>query len=199
MAVDDEGKELDRWIVALAQSIREYENMGVEGGEIKGEAVAGASGEIPSRYQFLQSTWDNLSKKHLGDRAGEQPTDETEREVVYKELKRLADGPYSPKEKRQLKAMGQTNFNVGNIASIWNRGLPEFHLHADKFDKLTGRNPNKGKGSFWWLKGKKVPRNPEGNYKGVDIPEGAKEIKFDTGQYVTSVHGFYKRNIEEDE
>ena len=165
MPIDENGEELDPQIIAIAQAIRQRETGG-------GPAVEGQTGEIKSRFQFLQGTWDTLSKRHLGDRAGEQPTDATENEVVYKEVKRLAEGPYSAKEKKQLKAMKQERFDVGNIGSIWNRGLPQFHLYSEKFDKVTGTNPNYG--------------------KGVSEDSG---YEYDTGDYVDSVYVFYKRNM----
>ena len=86
MPVDEDGKELDPHIVALAKAIQYRETRG-------GPAVKGATGEIKSLFQFLEDTWRRLAKRHLGD-ANAEVNDDNERELVYKELLRLRHGPY---------------------------------------------------------------------------------------------------------
>lgn len=93
---------LDPQIVALARAIRQ-----VESGN---QALSGASGELRSRYQFMPRTWGNLALKHLGN-ADAPLTLETENEVAYKQIKYLAD---------------EKGYDVGQIASWWNHGTPNF-------------------------------------------------------------------------
>lgn len=184
---DENGKPLDPEIVALARAIFKRETPG-------GKPIAGASGEMPSRGQFLRATWKNLAERHLGDRNAEL-TPQNERRAIYKELKRLADGPYSNKEKRQLKALKQTHFNVGNIASIWNGRTPARHIYSETTNKLTGANSTKGKGELKLHNGKKYYKTAAGRFQSKDgemAPKEAKLIKFDVGAYVDAVHGFYK-------
>ena len=113
MPVDNEGNLLDPQIVALAQAIRQRETP-------EGKQVKGQTGEIKSRFQFLENTWANLAEQHLGDRNAEV-TEAHENEVVYKELKRLADGPYTIKEKKQSKK--NTAFR-----DLLVRGIPAFPI-----------------------------------------------------------------------
>jgi hypothetical protein len=100
---------LDPQIVALARAIRQVET--------GNKAVKGASGEMKSRYQFMPATWKTLAKKHLGN-ADTTRSEEIENEVVYKELLFLAD---------------EKGYDVGQIASVWNSGKPDF----------TGKGTNK--------------------------------------------------------
>lgn len=97
---------LDPTIVNLAKAIRQTETRG----QAEPYTAKGASGEYGA-YQYTEGTWNADAKKYLG--AAVPLTSATklqQNEVAYK---KLAD----------LKAAGN---NVGQIASIWNSGSPEW-------------------------------------------------------------------------
>ncbi len=184
--VDENGNPLDPEIVALAKAIFRHETPG-------GKPIAGKSGEVPSRAQFLPATWKRLAREHLGD-ANAKLTPSSEREAVYKELKRLADGPYTGKERAQLKALGQTHFNVGNIASIWNGGKPARHMFSETTNELTGANSTRGRGEYKLHNGVKYYKRGL-FYRSSDnkkAPKKARLIKYDVLNYVKKVHRLYK-------
>jgi hypothetical protein len=89
--------ELDQDVVALAKAIRQHET--------GNRQVAGASGEIASRYQFLPSTWKASAAKYLGN-ANAPVTLENENKVAYSQIKEWKDKGYNP----------------GQIAAAWNAG-----------------------------------------------------------------------------
>lgn len=101
---------LDPKIIALTQAIRQTES----GGNFQAK---GASGEYGA-YQFLPSTFANLSQKYLGQKVDLQSaTPAQQNEVAYKQV---AD----------WKAQG---LNVGQIASSWNAGPGEPDAYTGKF------------------------------------------------------------------
>lgn len=99
----EQQSELDPQAVNLAKAIRQHES----GGDF---TARGKSGEYGA-YQYTPDTWNTDSQKYLGQSVSlEQATPEQQNEVAYKKIKELKD---------------QGN-NVGQIASIWNSGSPEW-------------------------------------------------------------------------
>lgn len=97
---------LDPTIVNLAKAIRQTETRGQK----DPFTAKGASGEYGA-YQYMPNTWAGDSKKYLGSAVPlTSATPEQQNEVAYK---KIAD----------LKAAGN---NVGQIASIWNSGSPDW-------------------------------------------------------------------------
>lgn len=97
-----EQEQLDPSIINLAKAIRQTETGNRE--------VAGATGEMKSRYQFLPSTWRGYAKEVLGDENA--PINlENENKVVYHKIKKWKEQGY----------------NIGQIASIWNSGSPDHY------------------------------------------------------------------------
>jgi len=92
---------LDQDVVNLAKAIRQVET----GNNPK----PGASGELPSRYQFMPATWRTLAKKHLGDENAKLSL-ENENRVAYTQIKEWKDSGYKPDQ----------------IASMWNSGKPDW-------------------------------------------------------------------------
>lgn len=104
---------LDPQVVALAKAIRQHET--------GNRAIAGGSGEIKSRYQFLPDTWKSSAAKYLGD-ANAPVTLENENKVAYNQIKEWKDKGYNP----------------GQIAAAWNAG--EGSLQGDKWKSMRGVN-----------------------------------------------------------
>lgn len=101
MSQQDNG--LDPQAVNLAKAIRQHESQG------NFQAV-GKSNEYGA-YQYTPETWAGDSQKYLGQPIPLQAaTPEQQNEVAYKKIKELKDQGY----------------NVGQIASIWNSGSPEW-------------------------------------------------------------------------
>ncbi len=102
--------QLDPTIVNLTKAIRQTES----GGNF---SAKGASGEYGA-YQFLPTTFTNLSQKYLGQKVDLQSaTPQQQNEVAYKQM---AD----------WKAKG---YNVGQIASMWNAGEGEPNAYTGTF------------------------------------------------------------------
>lgn len=97
-----QNNQLDQDAVRLAQAIRQTESQ-------NNPTVKGKSGEHGS-YQFMPETWNQYSKKYGVNVPLEQATPVQQNEVAYKRIKELKDQGY----------------NVGQIASIWNSGQPEW-------------------------------------------------------------------------
>jgi len=92
---------LDQSVVNLAKAIRQHET--------GNRQVAGASGELSSRYQFLPSTWKGWAKRYLG--SSNAPLSlENENKVSYMRIKEWKDQGYNPAQ----------------IASMWNSGSPNW-------------------------------------------------------------------------
>lgn len=89
---------LDRNVVAMMKAIAQQETPG-------GKAVAGSSGELPSRFQYTSGTWKGAAQKYLRD-ANAPLTPENENKVTYQRIKDWKDKGYKPHE----------------IASMWNAG-----------------------------------------------------------------------------
>ena len=111
---------LDPTIVNLAKAIRETETRGQK----DPYTARGGSGEFGA-YQYTKPTWEADSKAFLGRTVPLEQADKlTQNEVAYKKLKSLKDKGY----------------NVGQIASIWNSGGPEWegkvgtNKHGVKYD-----------------------------------------------------------------
>lgn len=93
---------LDPQVVNLAKAIRQTES--------KGDFNAkGGSGEWGG-YQYTKDTWDADNKAFGTNYAYGSATPQQQNEVAYKKIKSLKDKGY----------------NVGQIASIWNSGKPEW-------------------------------------------------------------------------
>jgi hypothetical protein len=92
---------LDPNVIALAKAIRQQET--------GNRPIAGKTGELPSRYQFMPGTWKSSSEKYLGGGQSHDLTLENENTVAYNIIKDLKDQGYNP----------------GQIASIWNSGHPD--------------------------------------------------------------------------
>lgn len=92
---------MDQDVINLAKAIRQAET--------GNRPVAGKSGELPSRYQFLPSTWKSWSKQYLGIENA-PITLENENKVAYLKIKELKD----------------KGLNPGQIASVWNSGSPDW-------------------------------------------------------------------------
>ncbi len=97
---------LDSQVVNLAKAIRETETRG----QRDPYKARGKSGEFGA-YQYTPDTWAKDVKQFTGkDVPLEQSDKLLQNEVAYKKLKSLKDKGY----------------NVGQIASIWNSGVPEW-------------------------------------------------------------------------
>lgn len=95
--------QLDPQVVNLAKAIRQTES----GGNFQAK---GKSGEYGA-YQFMPDTWASSSQKYLGQNIPiQQATPQQQNEVAYKQIKEWKDQGY----------------NVGQIASLWNSGTPEW-------------------------------------------------------------------------
>jgi len=92
---------LDLDVVNLAKAIRQVET----GNNPK----QGASGELPSRYQYMPETWKATAAKYLGD-ANAPLTLENENKATYLKIKAWKDAGYKPDQ----------------IASMWNSGKPDW-------------------------------------------------------------------------
>lgn len=103
--------QLDPTVVNLAKAIRQTES----GGDF---AAKGKSGEYGA-YQYTPDTWNADAAKYGVNAPLESATPQQQNEVAYK---KLAD----------LKSQG---YNVGQIASIWNSGKPEWegNVGTNKF------------------------------------------------------------------
>lgn len=106
-------EQLDPQAKALAMAIRQHET--------GNRQVAGASGEIASRYQFLPSTWKSGAAKYLGD-ANAPVTLENENKVAYSQIKEWKD----------------SGMNPGQIAAAWNAGPGS--IAGDKWKTMKGTN-----------------------------------------------------------
>lgn len=108
---------LDEQIVALAKAIRQHET--------GNRTVAGQTGELSSRYQFLPSTWQAEAKRILGN-ANAPLTLENENKVAYTRMKEWKDKGYNP----------------GQIASMWNSGNPDMYAKGEGGVGKSSANPN---------------------------------------------------------
>jgi len=106
-------EQLDPQAKALAMAIRHHET--------GNRQIAGASGEIASRYQFLPSTWKSGAAKYLGD-ANAPVTLENENKVAYSQIKEWKD----------------SGMNPGQIAAAWNAGPGS--IAGDKWKTMKGTN-----------------------------------------------------------
>lgn len=95
------GNMLDSDIVRLAKAIREHET--------GNRAIAGKSGELASRYQYMPGTWKAKAGKYLGDPQAPL-TLENENKATY----------------LQLADWKKQGYNPGQIASMWNSGKPNW-------------------------------------------------------------------------
>ncbi len=93
---------LDPQAVNLTRAIRQTES----GGNFQAK---GKSGEYGA-YQYTPDTWSKDSSKYGVNVPLEKATKQQQNEVAYKKVKELKDAGY----------------NVGQIASIWNSGNPEW-------------------------------------------------------------------------
>lgn len=132
---------LDPTIVNLAKAIRETETRGQK----DPYTARGGSGEFGA-YQYTKGTWDADAKQFLGRAVPLEKADKvTQNEVAYKKLKSLKDKGY----------------NVGQIASIWNSGKPEWegnvgvNKHGVKYD--VPQYVNSVSRSYQALKAGQVP------------------------------------------
>lgn len=105
--------QLDQQVIAMAKAIRQHET--------GNRQVAGSSGEMASRYQFLPDTWKAGAAKYLGD-ANAPVTLENENKVAYYQIKEWKDKGYNP----------------GQIAAAWNAG--EGSLQGDRWKTMQGVN-----------------------------------------------------------
>lgn len=109
-------EQLDPQIVNLAKAIRQTESSGDFNAK-------GASGEWGG-YQYTKDTWDEDNKTFGTNYEYGKATPQQQNELAYKKLKSL-------KEK---------GYNVGQVASIWNSGQPEWegkkgtNKHGVKYD-----------------------------------------------------------------
>jgi len=108
---------LDEQIVALAKAIRQHET--------GNRTIAGVTGELASRYQFLPSTWSTEAKRILGN-ANAPLTAENENKVAYTRMLEWKNKGYNP----------------GQIASMWNSGNPDMYAKGDKGVGKSSANPN---------------------------------------------------------
>lgn len=108
---------LDKQVIALAKAIRQHET--------GNRQIAGATGELASRYQFLPSTWATEAKRILGDSKAEL-TLENENKVAYTRMKEWKDKGYNP----------------GQIASMWNSGNPDMYAKGTKGVGQSSANPD---------------------------------------------------------
>lgn len=92
---------LDQQVVNFAKAIRQVET--------GNRPVAGASGELPSRYQFMPATWKAEAKRILGDENAPL-TLENENKVAYTRIKEWKDKGY----------------RADQVASMWNSGSPDW-------------------------------------------------------------------------
>lgn len=90
-------EQLDQQVVNLTKAIRQIES--------GNRAIAGKSGELPSRYQYTPGTWKSVAGKYLGDENAPISL-ENENKATYLRVKDWKDNGY----------------NVGQIASMWNAG-----------------------------------------------------------------------------
>jgi hypothetical protein len=108
---------LDEQVIALSKAIRQHET--------GNRQIAGATGELASRYQFLPSTWKTEAKRILGD-ANAELTLENENKVAYTRIKEWKDRGYNP----------------GQIASMWNSGNPDMYAAGNRGVGKSSKNPN---------------------------------------------------------
>lgn len=110
-------EERDQQAIALAKAIRQHET--------GNRPVAGQTGELPSRYQFIPSTWKSEAGRILGD-PNAPLTLENENRVAYVRIKEWKDKGYTPKQ----------------IASMWNSGNPDPYAKGNKGVGASSTNPN---------------------------------------------------------
>lgn len=108
---------LDQEAVALAKAIRQHET--------GNRQIAGATGELASRYQFMPTTWKTEAKRILGDENAPL-TLENENKVAYTRIKEWKDAGY----------------DVGQIASMWNSGNPDMYAKGNRGVGQSSENPN---------------------------------------------------------
>lgn len=111
----------DQRVNKLAAAIAQHET----GNQNK----AGATGELPTRYQFMPATWKRLAQKHLGD-ANAPTTDENQDLVAKAEIADLFKKGYNERE----------------IAMIWNGGVPRRKVGTTK--TTTGKTINYDTGKY---------------------------------------------------
>jgi len=104
MAIENTQQEqLDQNVVRLAKAIRQVESKG-------NYEAKGGSGEFGA-YQYTPGTWNADVVKFTGKAIPLEQADKLlQNEVAYKKLKALKDQGY----------------NIGQVASIWNSGQPEW-------------------------------------------------------------------------
>lgn len=111
--------QLDQNVVALMHAVRDVETP-------SGNAVAGASGELPSRFQYTSGTWKGVAQKYLGD-ANAPLNAANENKATYLRFKDWKDQGYKP---YQIAAM----HNAGEgrpDAYKDNVGTNSFGVHYD--------------------------------------------------------------------
>lgn len=108
---------LDQDVINLAKAIREHET--------GNRQVAGATGELASRYQFMPATWKSEAKRILGDENAPL-TLENENKVAYTRIKEWKDAGYNPAQ----------------IASMWNSGNPDMYAKGNNGVGQSSQNPN---------------------------------------------------------
>lgn len=69
--------------------------------------IEGATGELPTKYQFMPQTWKSLAKRYLKD-ANATPTNDNQDKVAVSHIKALLEQGNTPRQ----------------IAMIWNGGKP---------------------------------------------------------------------------
>lgn len=91
--------------------------------------IAGATGELATRYQFMPATWKTLAKKHLGN-ANAPTTDENQDMVAKAEIADLFRQGYDERQ----------------IAMIWNGGVPRRKVGTTK--TTAGKTINYDTGKY---------------------------------------------------
>lgn len=69
--------------------------------------IHGATGELPTKYQFMPKTWKSLAKRYLKDQNA-KPTNDNQDKVAIQHIKTLLDQGNTPRQ----------------VAMIWNGGKP---------------------------------------------------------------------------
>ncbi len=112
---------VDSRVEKLAKAIAQHET--------GNRNIAGATGELPTRYQFMPATWKTLAKKHLGD-ANAPTTDENQDKVAKAEIADLFRQGYDERQ----------------IAMIWNGGVPRRKVGTTK--TTSGKTINYDTGRY---------------------------------------------------